>query len=268
MPWRGLVTSRVVGAQEQKESRYELLHRIGVALSAEQNRDRLLDLILTEAQSLCQADGGTLYLRTEDDRLAFEIVKNASLQIEIGGVSGQPVPFPPLPLYDSSGRPNRSNVATFAAHAKRLVHIPDAYDSEKFDFSGTKAFDKKSGYRSKSFLTIPLINSEGLVIGVIQLLNAQDSAGNVIPFDAEHQQIVAALASQAAIALDNKLLMEAQKNLLESFIKMIAAAIDAKSPYTGGHCERVPVLTEMLMDAVCDVKEGPFAGFDMTEDER
>jgi HD-GYP domain-containing protein (c-di-GMP phosphodiesterase class II) len=263
-----LVTSCPVGAQEEKESRYQLLHRIGVALSAEQNRDRLLDLILTEAQSLCQADGGTLYLRTEDDRLAFEIVKNASLNIEIGGVSGKPVPFPPLPLFDASGRPNRSNVATFAAHEKRLVHIPDAYDSEKFDFSGTKAFDQKSGYRSKSFLTIPLINSEGLVIGVIQLLNAQGADGTVISFDAEHQQIVAALASQAAIALDNKLLMEAQKNLLESFIKLIAAAIDAKSPYTGGHCERVPVITEMLMGAVCDTTEGPFADFHMTEDER
>ncbi len=263
-----LITSLIVGSPKEKESRYELLHRIGMALSAEQNRDRLLDLILTEAQKLCNADGGTLYLRTEDDQLAFEIVKNESLKIEIGGVSGQPIPFPPLPLFDSSGRPNRSNVATVAAHEKRLIHIPDAYDSEHFDFAGTKAFDKKSGYRSKSFLTLPLINGEGMVIGVIQLLNAQDDAGNVVPFAEEHQQIVAALSSQAAIALDNKLLMEAQKNLLESFIKLIAAAIDAKSPYTGGHCERVPVITEMLMNEVCDVESGPFADFSMTEDER
>ncbi len=239
-----------------------------MALSAEQNRDRLLDLILTEAQRVCNADGGTLYLRTESDELAFEIVKNDSLKIEIGGVSGEPVPFSPLPLFDSSGRPNRSNVATVAAHEKRLIHIPDAYDSEHFDFAGTKAFDEKSGYRSKSFLTLPLINGEGIVIGVIQLLNAQDEAGNVVPFANEHQQLVAALSSQAAIALDNKLLMEAQKNLLESFIKMIAAAIDAKSPYTGGHCERVPVITEMLMNEVCEAKKGPFADYTMSEDER
>lgn len=239
-----------------------------MALSAEQNRDRLLDLILTEAQHLCNADGGTLYLRTEDDHLAFEILKNDSLKIEIGGVSGEAVPFAPLRLFDSSGRPNRGNVATVAVHEKRLIHIPDAYDSKHFDFAGTKAFDQKSGYRSKSFLTVPLINGEGMVIGVIQLLNAQDEHGNVIPFADEHQEIVAALSSQAAIALDNKLLMEAQKNLLESFIMMIAAAIDAKSPYTGGHCERVPVIAEMLMDEVCRANEGPFSGFSMSEDER
>lgn len=264
------------------ESRYELLHRIGVALSAERNRDRLLDLILTEAQKLCCADGGTLYLRNDADELEFAIVKNTSLNIELGGISGRPVDFAPLPLFvelpghaahpnqpNQQGRaPNRKNIATVAVHEKRLVHIPDAYDSTTFDFSGTHAFDAKVGYRSQSFLTIPLVNSEGNVIGVLQLLNAQDARGTVIPFDPEHQQIVAALASQAAITLDNKLLMEAQKNLLESFIKMMASAIDAKSPYTGAHCERVPVITEMLVSAACDSTEGPFSDFELSDDER
>jgi len=253
------------------ESRYELLHRIGVALSAERNRDRLLDHILSAAQDLCEADGGTLYLRNDNDELEFAIVKNRSLGIDLGGVSGLPVSFPPLPLFTntSSGRiPNRSNIATFAVHEKRLVHIPDAYDAHRFDFSGTKAFDQRSGYRSTSFLTIPLVNAEDLVIGVLQLLNAQDERGNLIPFPVEHQEIVRALASQAAVTLDNKLLMEAQKNLLESFIKMMAAAIDAKSPYTGQHCARVPVICEMLVDAACGASSGPFADFSMTDDER
>jgi len=253
------------------ESRYELLHRIGVALSAERNRDRLLDLILSAAQGLCEADGGTLYLRNDNDELEFAIVKNRSLGIDLGGISGLPVSFPPLPLFKNtaSGRvPNRSNVATFAVHERRLVHIPDAYDAHRFDFSGTKAFDQRSGYRSTSFLTIPLVNAEDLVIGVLQLLNAQDHSGNLIPFPVEHQEIVRALASQAAVTLDNKLLMEAQKNLLESFIKMMAAAIDAKSPYTGQHCARVPVICEMLVDAACGASSGPFADFSMTDDER
>lgn len=261
------------------ESRYELLHRIGVALSAERNRDRLLDLILTEAQKLCSADGGTLYLRNDAEELEFAIVKNVSLNIELGGISGRPVDFAPLPLFvdapalsdsrDPKGRtPNRKNIATVAVHEKRLVHIPDAYDATTFDFSGTHAFDASVGYRSRSFLTIPLINSEGTVLGVLQLLNAKDDNGHVVSFDPEHQQIVAALASQAAITLDNKLLMEAQKNLLESFIKMMASAIDAKSPYTGAHCERVPVITEMLVSAACDASEGPFADFNLTDDER
>lgn len=254
---------------EKKESRYELLHRIGVALSGEHDRDRLLDLILTEAQSLCQADGGTLYLCTDDQQLEFAIVKNSSLGIELGGISTNPVTFPPIHLFDpTTGEPNHKNVATYAVHAKKPVHIADAYNSDSFDFSGTKAFDQSSGYRSKSFFTIPLINSEGIVLGVLQLLNALDDDGKVVSFDTSHQQIVRALSSQAAIALDNKLLMEAQKTLLESFIKMMAAAIDAKSPYTGAHCERVPLICEMLMSEVCRTTEGTFADFSMNEDER
>lgn len=258
-------------AQHSNESRYELLHRIGVALSAEQDRDRLLDLILKAAQQLCNADGGTLYLRTDQDELDFAIVKNTSLNIDLGGISGRPVSFPALALFESGAQervPNRRNVATYAAHEKRLVHIPDAYDSTSFDFSGTVAFDKRSGYRSTSFLTIPLVNVEGTVIGVLQLLNAQDQDGRVIPFDEEYQNTVRALASQAAVALDNKLLMEAQKHLLESFIKLMAAAIDAKSPYTGQHCERVPIICEMLVDEACSSTSGPFTDFSLTSDER
>jgi len=250
------------------QDRFELLHRVGIALSAETDRDRLLDTILHEAQMLCNADGGTLYLRTDDDHLRFEIMRNRSLGIQLGGGTGVKIPYPPLPLYDNAGEPNLHNVASYAVHEKRLVHVHDAYDAEGFDFSGTKEFDRKSGYRSKSFLTIPLINGREQVIGVLQLLNAIDPmTSEVIPFAPEHRQTVAALAAQAALALDNKLLLEAQKELLESFIKLIAAAIDSKSPYTGGHCERVPVLTEMIVKALCTCDTGPFANFELDDEE-
>lgn len=248
--------------------RFELLHRVGIALSAETNRERLLASILEEAQALCNADGGTLYLRTATDELDFEIVRNRSLQIALGGAGRDKATFPPIPLFAADGRPNLRNVASYAVHEKRLVHVLDAYHAEGFDFSGTKEFDRRSGYRSKSFLTIPLINGQQHVIGVLQLLNAKEpQTGEVIPFAEEHRQTVAALASQAALALDNKILIEAQKNLLESFIKLIAAAIDSKSPYTGGHCERVPVLTEMIAQSLCGAESGPFADFQLTDDE-
>lgn len=239
-----------------------------MALSSERNRQKLLETILTEAQQLCHADGGTLYLRTEEDALKFEIIRNSSLDIELG-VDGSPqVTFPPLSLYSATGEPNLKNVATYAVHEKRLVHVLDAYDTEGFDFSGTVEFDRRTGYRSRSFLTIPLINGEEHVIGVLQLLNAKDPAtGKVVPFREEHCQTVAALASQAALALDNKLLIEAQQHLLESFIRLIATAIDSKSPYTGGHCERVPVLTEMLTQSLCEATSGPYADFSLTEEE-
>jgi len=250
---------------KRRIDRFELLHRVGIALSAEKDRDRLVEMILIEARRLCQADGGTLYLRTDDD-LRFAIMRTNSLGINMGGPSGTKVELPPIPLYDPhSGKPNRSNVVTYACLVKESVNIPDAYHAAGFDFSGTKAFDEHNGYRSKSILTIPLVNNEDRVIGALQLLNAADpETGEVIPFSAELQEIVEALASQAAIALDNQILIDGQKELLESFIKLIAAAIDAKSPYTGAHCERVPVLTEMITRAACEVAEGPFKDFSMS----
>jgi len=245
----------------------ELLHRVGVALSSEKNKDRLVEMILIESKSLCNADGGTIYLRTEDDQLAFDIVLNDTLGVAKGGTTGVPVTYGSVPLFLPSGQPNEKNVASYAAHAKQSVAIDDAYDHEGFDFSGTKRFDAANGYRSQSFFTVPMINQDGYVIAVLQLINARDAAGQVMPFTAGDRHIVEALASQAAIALDNKLLYDAQRAVLESFIKLIAAAIDAKSPYTGAHCGRVPVVTEMLARAAIEATSGPTADFDLTEDE-
>jgi HD-GYP domain-containing protein (c-di-GMP phosphodiesterase class II) len=254
---------------DEKVKSLELLYRVGIALSAERNKDRLLEMILVEAKTLCNADGGTLYLSTDDDHLKFAIMRTDSLGIALGGTTGTPIAFPPIPMTDLlTGNQNLKNVATAAALLKRSVNIPDAYHAAGFDFSGTKAFDAKNNYRSKSFLAIPLVNGEGLVIGVLQLLNARDpTTGELVAFAEEHQRIVEALASQAGIALDNQLLLDGQRELLESFIKAIASAIDAKSAHTGGHCERVPILTEMLAQAVCDATEGPFAGFRLSDEE-
>jgi HD-GYP domain-containing protein (c-di-GMP phosphodiesterase class II) len=111
-----------------------------------------------------------------------------------------------------------------------------------------------------------MLDAAGRVAGVLQLINARDAKTNeVVPFDDLDQQTVEVLASQAGVSLQNKLLRDAQRDLLESFIKMIASAIDAKSDYTGGHCERVPVITEMLAQAACDAKIGPFSEFSLSE---
>ncbi|MBT8491656.1 MAG: GAF domain-containing protein [Deltaproteobacteria bacterium] len=246
----------------------ELLHRVGIALSAEKNKDRLVEMILLECKKLCNADGGTIYLRGDDDLLRFEIVRNDTLGVAKGGTTGTPVTFGPVPLFDpKTGEPNKSNVVAYACHQKTSVEIEDAYDHEGFDFSGTKRFDEQNGYRSQSFLTIPMINQDGYVIAVLQLINARNGGGAVQPFQPMDIRIVEALASQAAIALDNKILYDAQRQLLESFIKLIAAAIDAKSPYTGAHCGRVPIVTEMLAGAAVEADHGPTAEFGLTEDE-
>jgi len=151
---------------------------------------------------------------------------------------------------------------------KRLVNIHDAYEEEGFDFEGTKNFDEKSGYRSKSFLTVPLKNHESEIIGVMQLINARNDQDDVISFNEEMQEQLESLASQGAVALTNKRLVEELKTLFEAFIKLIATAIDKKSEYTGGHCNRVPVITMMLADAVAEMTEGKYKNFSMNEDER
>jgi HD-GYP domain-containing protein (c-di-GMP phosphodiesterase class II) len=242
---------------------------IGIALSAERDTNVLMETILLEAKSLANADGGTLYIRTEDNRLRFEIMRTDSLNIAMGGTTGKDINFPPLTLVDpKTGEENHKNVASAAALTGKSIKIPDAYENDSFDFSGTKKFDEGTGYRSKSFLCVPLSNSQGEIIGVLQLLNAVDKDnGEVIAFGDDIQPLIEALASQAAVALDNQQLLEAQKKLLDSFIELIASAIDAKSPYTGGHCQRVPELTKMLAHAASEQKEGPFADFDLTEEE-
>lgn len=248
---------------------YQKLIEIGIALSAERNHARLMEQILLEAKDLCNADGGTLYLRTEDNRLRFTIMRTDSLGIALGGTTGKEIQFPPLPMYDpDTHEPNERNVATYAAINKRSVNIEDAYEAEEFDFSGTKKFDEGTGFRSKSFLTVPLLNNQGDVIGVLQLLNAQDrDSGEVIAFSDAIQPLIEALASQAAVALDNQMLLEAQKKLFDSFIKVIASAIDAKSAYTGGHCERVPELARMLAEAAHKSDSGVFKDFRLNDDE-
>lgn len=256
-------------AENTSANSFQRLIEIGIALSAERDINRLMETILLEAKGLCNADGGTLYIRTEDDRLKFEIMRTDSLNIAMGGTTGKDINFPPVNMYDpETGEKNLKQVASAAALTADSINITDAYEVQDYDFSGTKKFDESTGYRSKSFLTVPLKNSQDEVIGVLQLLNAKaPDSDDVIPFSAEIQPLIEALSSQAAVALDNQQLLASQKALLDSFIELIASAIDAKSPYTGGHCQRVPELTKMLAKAAVESDEGTFADFELNEDQ-
>ncbi|MDI1247099.1 MAG: GAF domain-containing protein [Rhodoferax sp.] len=250
--------------------RLEQLNDIGVALSRERDITRLLEFILLAAKGITRADGGTIYSKVVDaNSLRFEILRTDSLNIAMGGSASQPINFPDLPLVNASGEPNDAMVAAYAAIHRVTVNIEDAYSEPNFDFSGTRKFDQNTGYRSQSFLTVPMCNQDGDVIGVLQLLNALKPGSNeVTSFSKADQQLVESLASQAAIALSNRLLMKQLEDLFESFIGLINMAIDEKSPYTGGHCQRVPALTMMLADATAQHNEGPLAGFSMSEMDR
>jgi HD-GYP domain-containing protein (c-di-GMP phosphodiesterase class II) len=251
--------------------RLDQLNEIGAALSLEKDLNALLEKILVAAKTITRADGGTLYLVEGEDvdrQLRFEIVRTASLNVAMGGTTGNPIPFYPIQLY-RDGQPNNSMIAAYAAIHGVTVNIADAYTEEGFDFSGTRRFDQKTGYRSQSFLTVPMKNHEGEIIGVLQLINCQHpGSGDIVAFSEADQRLAESLASQAAIALTNRQLINQLENLFESFIELINTAIDEKSPYTGGHCQRVPVLTMMLAEAVDQTRSGPLAGFSMTDRDR
>ncbi|SVE63449.1 uncharacterized protein METZ01_LOCUS516303, partial [marine metagenome] len=157
------------------EERIRRLSEIGLALSREDDTNVIFELIMEEAKNITHADGRTLYMKSDDGKtMDFEILRTDSTNTVMGGTSGTKITFPPVKLYDDNGRANMNHINTFVAHSGKTLNIKDAYTEEGFDFSGTRAIDKSSGYHSQSFLNVPLKNHEDDIIGVMQLLNSID----------------------------------------------------------------------------------------------
>lgn len=253
-------------ANEQIE-RIQRLTQIGIALSAEQNIDKLLEIIIEEAMSFTSADAGTLYIvDNENHCLQFKILRNLTQNTHLGGTSGGKINLPAVPL-SVDNQPNHSNVSSYTALTGEIVNIPDVYEAEGFDFTGPKKYDEKTGYRSCSMLVIPMKNHENDIIGVLQLLNATAGDGEVIAFSEEDVDLIASLASQAAVALENATLINDLKDLFEAFIQSIATAIDEKSPYTAGHIRRVTGLTMMIAETINHTNQAPFEKVSLSPDE-
>lgn len=258
--------------REFSESQLSLkkkLTKIGSALSAEKNLDALLEMIVVEAMNFTNADGGTLYLMTPDEKgIAFKILQTRSLNFKMGGTSGKPIPFPPVKLYKDDGSHNEQQVSAYVALTGITVNIADVYEVEGFDFQGTKAFDKNTGYRSQSMLVTALRNHENEIIGVLQLINAKEEDGTTIPFSNSYQDLIESLASQAAVAITNTALIHDLQALLDAFILVIASAIDEKSPYTGGHIQRVAELTQKIALALSESEDERWKHFRLNDDEQ
>lgn len=195
--------NHLAGEFSARDRRLKLLRKViptGVGLSAEKDFNRLLETIVIESQNIANADGGTLYM-IEGNQLKFMIVRNTVMDLATGGTTGVPISFPPLSLINKqTGEPNHCNIATHAALINDTVNIPDAYNADGFDFSGTREFDWQTGYHSQSFLSIPLQNDEQQAIGVLQLINARDpETGEVIPFVAD--EVFETLVLLASISL-------------------------------------------------------------------
>jgi len=252
----------------RNERWYRTLTHIGLSLSAEKDTKKLLERIVVEARSLCRADAGTLYLLDkENQELVFEIVQNDTLKISLGGTSGEDAVFPNVPLF-IDGNPNHANVSAKVALSGKTINIGDVYGHEGESFPGPRQYDAISGYRTKSMLVLPLRNHENQIIGILQLLNAKHRrTGTIISFSEEYVDLIGSLASQAAVALTNAQLIEDLNNLFYAFIRSIATAIDEKSPYTGGHINRVVQLSMMLAEKINQDEAGPFKDVRFNEEE-
>ena len=245
------VIDEVSNYAERLGGQIKKMSDIGRALSGVQDLNTLLEMIVDQARNFTNADAGTLYI-VENNTLRFQIVQNDSLKIRMGGKSGETLPFPPVELKET-------NVSAFVALKGISVNLPDVYDTDLFDFTGPKKFDQSTGYRSKSMLVVPLRNHENDVIGVLQLLNATNPISNeVIAFSQDYENLSESLASQAAVSITNAKLIANMTELFEAFVKVMATAIDEKSPVTGGHIRRGADLTLTMAEVIHDIDEGHF----------
>jgi HD-GYP domain-containing protein (c-di-GMP phosphodiesterase class II) len=235
-------------------------------IAREPDAVRLVERILITAKDATRADGGSVYLVEEDGgTLAFALLVNDTLGIRAGGASGTKLDVAAPPLYETDGSPNHASVVAHCVHSRRSVRLDDAYTAEGFDFAGARAFDAAHSYRSRSFLTAPMIDHTGQVIGVLQLVNAREPDGSPGTFSAEDEVFTEGLTALAAIALEKQRLIDRLQVLFEALVRLVNDAIDEKSAYTGGHCRRVPELARLLAEAVHRTERGPLADFRLDE---
>ncbi|HNV69437.1 MAG TPA: GAF domain-containing protein, partial [Candidatus Ozemobacteraceae bacterium] len=204
------------------------LVNVGVALSHERDSATLLELIVSAARRLTGADAGTLYVVDKSTQtLHFKILQNETLGTRINAVKdgGVAIP-PPVPLF-IEGEQNLANVSSSVALSGKTVNIPDVYQAEGYNFSGVKSYDAASGYHSKSMLVVPMRDHENEIIGVLQLLNAVDPDSRAfVPFSENDAYLVTSLASQAAVAITQKRLIE---QLSEAYVKTERSNVELKT---------------------------------------
>jgi len=212
---------------------------VGIALSKEKDADLLFETILTAAMDISDCDGGTLYIR-ESESLVFRTMITRSMNIHRNGKNAA-VDLPPVPL-------SRRHVCACAALDAVLINLPDVYQDSQYDFSGARGYDALTGYQTVSMLVVPMENDYGEVIGVLQLINAKGSDGKIVPFDAAYEPVILSIASQAAICLTNMNYADEIARLFESFVRVMSAAIDERSPYNANHTRNMVKMGARFVD--------------------
>lgn len=228
----------------------------GIAQGKLHQRQALLRTTLDAACDITCCEGGAVLLRSGPNSLQF------TLHTYPSALPAQQVPLTADTLADTRTVPGE------VAASGQALFIDDLALAAGPLAANTRLLLGTAGIFAHAVLAVPMKLSEGDIIGVVMLFNARDSYSKaLIPFDRKLLPFMAALATQAAVAIENQNLVEAQKNLMDAMIKIIAGAIDTKSPYTGGHCERVPELAFQLAQAACDEQQGPLADFNFHSDD-
>ncbi len=267
------VIAQLDGALVRKSEELHELNKIGVALSAERDINKLLELILGKSREITAADAGSLYLvqrgkdanAIADDQIKFELAQNESL--------------PDLHFEKRTMPLDKGSLAGYVALTGQPVNVADAYNLPKDStFQISRAFDQRSGYKTKSVLVVPMKDHQDKVVGVVQLINKKREPGTVlqpvslvdeavIPFTSVDQELVTSLASQAAVAFENTLLIQDMRNLFEAFVNASVSAIESRDPTTSGHSTRVADLTVGIAEKVDTLETGPFKDVSFTRDQ-
>nr|WP_325239704.1 HD domain-containing phosphohydrolase [uncultured Oscillibacter sp.] len=211
----------------------------GVMLSSERDQNHLLDVVLASVMELANCDAGTLYL-LDGDALCFKIMHTNSLGTHSGG-DGKDPDMPPVPL-------RRENVCAFSFLEGRTIRVEDVHTSTEYDFSGPIRYDAITGYHTQSMLVVPMRNREGEKLGVIQLINALDEEGNVQAFPEDMILALESVTSQAAVTIQNVRYMKEIRELFQSFVRVMSAAVDERSPYNANHSRRMAEFCGRFVD--------------------
>jgi len=232
---------------------------IGIQLTSEKSYAKLYELIMQEAMAITGCDAGTLYI-CKESKLYFTIMRTNSLNIYKGG-DGEQIDMPPVEMRES-------NVCSYSAIHKKSINVADVYSDDSFDWQGPKKYDSITGFHTQSMLVIPLVNHEEKVLGVLQLINALDCDGKIIPFDPAYEYIIYSLASQASISLSNQMLIGELQELMSSFVDAMTTAIDSRTPYNANHTRMVAKYCDEMAAYIHAAHQRGETEYDILEDDR
>ena len=240
----------------QAEERIASLNRIGIALSAERDLERLLETILTESRRFSGSVAGSLYLAEEapggGQRLRFRLAQNDAVAFAF--------------RERTVSVDEQSLAGWVAVHAAPVV-LADAYGIPgDAPFRHNPAFDEATGFRTRAMLVVPMKDHRGDVVGVLQLMNRVGPAGPE-PYPEDLVPLVLSIATQAAVCLKANQLTASIRRLFEDFAQAAIVAVEQRDPTTAGHSNRVATLTTGLAGLVDRAADGPYASVSFSREE-